>query len=107
MERAGGDLDAAESHIFGATHGEVGAYLLALWGIPTPVVLAAAHHHAISRQPGREMSAAVAVHVANSIYGSNPDHEIFSMARVDERYLSGIGLAKRLPVWRDAIQSMR
>jgi HD-like signal output (HDOD) protein len=106
MERAGGDLDAAEAHVFGATHGDVGAYLLALWGLPCPVVLAAAHHHAIHRQPTPGLSAAVAVHVANSIYGGNPDHEAFAKARVDEPYLAHIGLSSRLPVWRNAIQTM-
>src|SRR5262249_18533480 len=29
-----------------ASHGEVGAYLLGLWGFPYPVVEAVAHHHA-------------------------------------------------------------
>jgi hypothetical protein len=52
------------------------------------------------------LSAAVAVHVANSVFGGNPDHEAFSRARVDEPYLARIGLSRRLPLWRDAIQTM-
>ena len=35
----------AEREVFGATHAEVGAYLLWLWGLPDTVVEAAACHH--------------------------------------------------------------
>jgi HD-like signal output (HDOD) protein len=46
---AGIPLYEAETQIMGASHAEVGAYLLGIWGIPYPVVEAVAHHH----QPGR------------------------------------------------------
>jgi putative nucleotidyltransferase with HDIG domain len=102
--RSGGELEASEYHIFGATHGEVGAYLLALWGIPEPVVQAAAHHHSISHQAVRGFSAALAVHVADTIYGYNPDHLIFSKAQLDEVYLGNLGLMGRVPEWMAAMQ---
>jgi HD-like signal output (HDOD) protein len=35
-----------EEEVLGTTHAEVGAYLLALWGLPDPVVEAVAYHHA-------------------------------------------------------------
>src|SRR5205085_1759132 len=38
-------LHAAEKKILGASHAEVGAYLLALWGFPYSLVEAVAHHH--------------------------------------------------------------
>ena len=34
-----------EQEHFGATHADVGAYLLALWGLPNPIVEAVAMHH--------------------------------------------------------------
>ncbi|BDI29875.1 signal transduction protein [Capsulimonas corticalis] len=37
---------AAEREVFGATHGEVGGYLLGLWGLPSVVVDAVIDHHA-------------------------------------------------------------
>jgi len=103
-QRHGGELEASEYHVFGVTHGEVGAYLLALWGIPEPVVQAAAYHHGISRQPVRGLSAALAVHVADTLYGYNPDHQIFAKARLDEAYLVNLGLTGRLPIWTAAAQ---
>ena len=104
--RSGGDLETSEFHIFGATHGEVGAYLLALWGLPEAVVEAAAYHHNISLQPVRGFTAALAVHVADTIHGYNPDHEAFSKARLDEVYLDNLGLAGRMPDWIAAVHSV-
>jgi putative nucleotidyltransferase with HDIG domain len=102
--RSGADLESSEFHVFGATHAELGAYLLALWNLPAPVVEAAAHHHAISRQPNRIFSAAVGIHVADSLCGGQPEHEVFGRVRLDQSYLASLGLANRLPVWRAAIQ---
>ncbi len=103
--RSGGDLEASEFHVFGATHGEVGAYLLALWGIPEPVVQAAAHHHGIARQAVTGFTPALAVHVADTVHGYNPDHPIFAKARLDEAYLGELGLMGRVPVWLEAVQA--
>jgi HD-like signal output (HDOD) protein len=38
-------LHAAENRVFGASHAEIGAYLLGIWGLPYAVVEAVAHHH--------------------------------------------------------------
>ena len=38
-------LYEAEVRVIGASHAQVGAYLLGLWGLPQPVVDAVAHHH--------------------------------------------------------------
>lgn len=38
-------LLTCERHTIGATHAEVGAYLLGLWGLPYPIVEAVALHH--------------------------------------------------------------
>jgi putative nucleotidyltransferase with HDIG domain len=97
--RSGGELEASEFHIFGATHSEVGAYLLALWGLPDAMVQAAACHHAIATQSSRAFTPALAVHVADTHYGYNPTHEIFALARLDQTYLIELGLANRLPAW--------
>jgi putative nucleotidyltransferase with HDIG domain len=38
-------LYQAERRIIGTSHAEIGAYLLALWGLPYSIVEAVAHHH--------------------------------------------------------------
>ncbi|MDR3669689.1 MAG: response regulator [Holophaga sp.] len=102
---SGGELEASEYHVFGATHSEVGAFLLALWGIPEPVVQAAAFHHNISHQAVRGLSAALAVHVADTFYGYNPEHLVFSRARLDDGYLASLGLTDRMVGWLATVQA--
>lgn len=38
-------MHAAEQQVIGASHAEIGAYLLGLWGMPYTVIEAVAHHH--------------------------------------------------------------
>ncbi len=42
-----GNLVEAEREVFNVTHTEVGAYLMGIWGLPEPIVLAIARHHQI------------------------------------------------------------
>lgn len=57
----------AEYEIMGASHAEVGAYLLDLWGIPEPVVHAIAFHHNPNKSMEKVFSVLTAVHVANAL----------------------------------------
>jgi putative nucleotidyltransferase with HDIG domain len=98
--RAGGGLDASEFHVFGSTHGEVGAYLLTLWDLPKVVVEAAAWHHTLDPQAGPGLTPALAVHVANAMYAYGPEHDLFGKAPLDEVHLTRMGLADRVPDWR-------
>jgi HD-like signal output (HDOD) protein len=63
---AGISLPQAEYEILGASHAEIGAYLLALWGLPYAVVEAVAHHHLPQRvkSPGLDSLSALAVAIA-------------------------------------------
>jgi HD-like signal output (HDOD) protein len=45
-------LHEAEREVLGASHAEVGAYLLGLWGLPPPIVEAVAFHHQERPCPG-------------------------------------------------------
>jgi hypothetical protein len=38
-------MDEAEREILGASHAEIGAYLLGVWGFPASIVEAVAYHH--------------------------------------------------------------
>ena len=96
----GSDLETAEFHVLGATHGEVGGYLLGLWGLPAEVVQAASWHHQPRLQETPAFTPALAVHAADCLHADDPEHEIFASARLDEGYLRGLGLLERVPVWR-------
>lgn len=95
-------LLAAERDAFAADHAQVGAYLLALWGLPESVVQAVAFHHAPREAHVRRFAPLTAVHAANALvqaYG--PSGPMNSGQGVDEAYLVEAGLKGRLPVWRD------
>jgi HD-like signal output (HDOD) protein len=61
-------MHTAETRVIGASHAELGAYLLGLWGLPYPVIEAVAHHHVPERlqPPEFDVLAALAVSIALS-----------------------------------------
>ncbi|WP_428562573.1 MAG: HDOD domain-containing protein [Solidesulfovibrio sp. DCME] len=92
-----------EQQVFGASHAEVGAYLLGLWGVEDPVVQAVYLHHEPGRDRRAGFSPLLAVHVANRL-----EHELvvihqgYAINPLDELYLAASGLSGRLPAWREA-----
>jgi HD-like signal output (HDOD) protein/CheY-like chemotaxis protein len=97
-------LDAceAERRILGANHADVGGYLLGLWGLPVPVVEAIAFHHRPASAAGRGFSPLTAVHVADAlVHGAEAPPDATPDPRLDARYLAELGLAARVPAWRE------
>lgn len=92
-----------EKEIFGATHGEVGAYLLGLWGMPLELLEAAALHHCPSRSKYREFSALTAVHVANVLEYEIGGKQDSQAPLMDEAYLEEVGVLDCLASWRQAV----
>lgn len=87
----------AEQEVLGASHAEVGAYLLGLWGMPDALIEAVAFHHRPQACAERAFSPLSAVYIANLIekYGSES-------GSIDERadaYLAELGCSDRLPAW--------
>jgi HD-like signal output (HDOD) protein len=94
-----------EQEFFGATHAEVGAYLLALWGLSNPITEAVALHHQPARCATPEFSPAVAVHAANVFaHEISPAHAGATPPQLDTAYLSTLGLAGRIEFWRDSCE---
>jgi len=92
----------AERQEFGATHGEVGAYLLGLWALPDPIVEAVAFHHQPSRCLSHGFTPLTAVHAANCLEMSVPCEDPSRIApAVDRPYLDGLGLTERIDAWQE------
>src|SRR5439155_20411384 len=92
----------AERAVFGATHGELGACLLGIWGLPMPIVEAVALHHYPSRFLSKQFCPLTAVHVANALeHEIQKDNQSLVRAGVDTNYLTELGLEQRFEVWRD------
>lgn len=103
----GATLWVAERNVLGATHAEVGAYLLGLWGLSDLVVEAVAFHHNPGQSLGTTFSPLTAVHVADVL--ERDDHASEAAGRpheLDMEYLTRLGLAERLPAWRELARTV-
>jgi len=90
-----------EQQVFGATHADIGAYLLWLWGLPDAICNAVAFHHKPAECSDKTFTAAGAIHVADALerersFSTSSDRRV----EMDMAYLTALGLADRVPEWR-------
>lgn len=103
----------AELEILGATHSQVGSYLLELWGLPDPVVEAIAFHIHPSACPAEDYSlqesgyqlpetaaftALTALHAAN-YFCEEQESGMDVKAEIDTAYLENLGYLDKLEGW--------
>jgi HD-like signal output (HDOD) protein len=93
-------LRSAERNVLQATHGEVGAYVMGLWGLPDSIVEAIAYHECPSESPSREMSALTLVHCADALTLQIENSVQGEDAGLDMKYLEELGLTQRLESWK-------
>ena len=89
-----------EHEIFGATHADIGAYLLGLWGLPDSVIEAVELHHSIELAHEKSFSPLLAVHLAQCL-----DPETSRVADLNRAYLKEIGLDERIGEWQKVLAS--
>lgn len=82
-----------EKEIYGATHAEIGAYLLGVWGLPFSIVEAVAYHHEPSKVEAGERTMLAGVHAAAALV-EDPN------APLDEAFLESAGVSDRIEQWR-------
>ncbi len=95
-------LSHAEQELLGASHAQVGAYLLGKWGLRDAIVEAVTFHHEPMRCLHTGFSILAAIHVADACDRdeSNPSRD---PQILDEGYISQTGLTSHLPQWRSAL----
>ena len=96
-------LHEVEQELWGVTHAEIGAYLLGLWDLPTPIVEAVASHHDVTRIPHRQFGALDAAYIARVLVENSYHPAGVPMDRdeeLDPAYLEAIGMAGRMPEWQ-------
>jgi putative nucleotidyltransferase with HDIG domain len=96
----GAPLFEVERKHFSATHAEVGAYLLALWGLPITLVEAVACHHHPRHCGLPELCLAGVVHIADALQHSQAIHPEITASPVDAGYLKQVGLERQFEIWR-------
>ena len=80
----GENLLDVEHELFGVTHADVGARLLAIWGLPTAIVDVVQFHHDPGSAPESRRKLASIVHVADTIVrppGTCPPLDLPSLTR--------------------------
>jgi len=93
-----------EQAVFGHSHAEVGAYLLALWGFPVEIVNTVNFHHRPSSAPEPDQFTALsAVYIANLLLAESAiplaEYEI-----PDYDYLNSIGALDYYSEWKKSFQ---
>jgi putative nucleotidyltransferase with HDIG domain len=87
-------LHEAETRVIGASHAQIGAYLLGIWGLPYPVIEAVAHHHTPHSVPQAEFEPLAALVVAHALLPSDDtaafDAPLPPDPKVDEAFLVSV-----------------
>lgn len=95
------DLHDIEAERFGATHAQVGAYLLALWGLPLSIVEAVACHHEPASFVYDDVELVAAVHVADAlVFASHAPSGAPRACEIDAAFIERHDLGWRLSKWR-------
>ena len=91
-----------EQEYFGANHANVGAYLLALWGLPNLIVEAVALHHHPAQCAAPGFSPVIALHAADVFAHefSETNTEV-PPPQLDTDCLTRMGFGERIESWRE------
>lgn len=96
-------LYRVEESIHGTTHAEIGAYLLALWGLPASIVQAVLrHHHPIHPAGNTTLSMDFAVHIAD-LLTLEAEGRSETSAQIEAELLDW---HESLPDWRESAQEV-
>ncbi len=94
-----------EQALFGASHAEIGAYLMGLWGLETALLAAIAFHHNPAQSQVGEFGPVAAVHLADRF-----EHERrhgTAGTQGDDDYLQTIGVHARVDAWQQACADLQ
>ena len=91
----------AEREVLGATHAEIGAYLLGIWGLSDSLVEAVAFHHTPMMCVTHDFTPLLAVHVSDAFEEEERLEGVDGGGTLlDETYLAHCGFSDRIPRWR-------
>lgn len=101
-------LQDAELEIFGASHSDVGGYLIGLWGLPGQVVESITFHHRLDSYPEPSFCPPVITHTADYIYYHlKPGNCIGEPPQLNTSILSQIGMLDHVPKWIELCKDLQ
>ena len=106
-QNSGHNLWDLEYETFGTSHAEIGAYLMGLWNLENQIIEAIAFHHRPAKSMAQDMGLLTAVHIGNALdhKGHQKEEEQPDM-QFDIEYLDNLGVANRLPQWRQVCKEL-
>jgi HD-like signal output (HDOD) protein len=95
-------VQIVEQELLGASHAEIGAYLLGVWGVPFSITETVAYHHTPSAIAAGSYDVLAAVHVAGAfVEGARADDLTrLDPAHFDVPFLERTGWLAELPKWQ-------
>ena len=96
----GRSVTELEYELLGASHAEIGGYLLGIWGLPGSIVQAVAHHHRLPPACGVDVSWAVRVAGMLAEQACPPSWARAGSGGLDTAYLAGTGFAGQIATLR-------
>ena len=97
----------AENKKIGASHAEIGAYLLGLWGLPDTIVEGVAFHHNPMGAPDREFTPITAVYIANLLIDRQNAKEGEIVENFNVEYLEALDLSGKLELWNELLLQIK
>jgi HD-like signal output (HDOD) protein len=97
-------VHVVERELLGASHAEIGAYLLGVWGVPFAITEAVAHHHTPSALTEGPVDVLGAVHIASALVSGARADDITKLSpeAFDAPFLARAELLAELPKWQAA-----
>jgi HD-like signal output (HDOD) protein len=93
-----------ERQILKATHADIAAYLLNLWGLPESVTEAVGRHHEPMASRIDHLAPLAIVHVANH-FAHTHGYSMTGASALNMEFVEKLNLASRLDAWRGVIEA--
>jgi putative nucleotidyltransferase with HDIG domain len=101
-----GPAHEVERRLFGASHAEIGAYLLGLWGLPDEIVDAIAFHHEPSRSMNQAFSPLSVVHFSE-LAASDEEGAVAEFRALDREYYARLKMESHLIDWTAIAKTLK
>ncbi|MCB0353599.1 MAG: HDOD domain-containing protein [Bdellovibrionales bacterium] len=103
LERGGISHHEAEREVFGSSNSEVGAYLLALWGLSDSVIEAVTFQDNPTAAGAEGFRLVTILHAANALEDElRPLSLTDTKVILDERHIQEVNKTEKLPTWRNS-----
>ena len=100
-----GRQEDLETEVFGASHSQIGAYLLGLWGGTDPLLEAIAFHHNPEASKVHGFAPLASVHIANGLQYVSTLGEAEHSDQISISYLDHLNVLENLQGWIEEAKS--